>query len=168
MKVTALRDVETYIYSSVIMPLKGLAVPDLHFPSPIRGENGEEWQFQVRQERLHRDYRRNYQRTQAQRLANWEVVLFANGKEYVVAHFNPRVKWVKMYERPFRVLKAMPIMGKLYEGFYQNTPFGKIITEMDAPRVRPFRGRRHRGYDEPMEADSDGNYDVTTSEEMPF
>lgn len=141
MKVTSFKDVETYIYSSVIMPLKALNVPSLDIPSPIRGNRDREWSFQVRQAPLTREFRRNYQRTQAQRRSNMQVVLFTGSAEYVVASYNRKQHWVKIYERPFRVLKAMPLLGKLYEGFYQNTPFSKIITEMDAPRERAFRHR---------------------------
>lgn len=156
MKVTSFRDVETYIYSSVIIPLKQLNIPDLQFPSPIRGENGEDWQFSVRSQPINRDYRRNYQRTQAMRRANQQVMLFAEGREYVVAMYHPRQKWVKIYKRPFHSLKAVPLMGKLYEAFYTNSPFGKIMHELEAPRERRFRARGYRGrLQEPMEAYDD-------------
>lgn len=144
MKVTSFRDVEIYIYSSVIMYLKGLNAPDLAFPSPIKGENGLDWQFGVSPEPIHREFRRNYQREQAQERANLQVTLFTGNQDYVVATYNPKQKWVKIYERPFRVLKAVPLMGKLYEAFYTNAPFGKIITQLEAPRPQQFRHRRNR------------------------
>lgn len=152
MKVTSLRDVETYIYSSVIVPLKEMNVPPLDFATPIRGEADREWLLSVRQQPLNRDYRRNYQRTQAQRSRDWQVILFTGQREYVVATYNRKQHWVKIYERPFKILKAMPLMGKLYEGFYQNTPFTKVMTEVEAPRERQFRHRQNP-LRQPMEAD---------------
>lgn len=165
MKVTSFRDVETYIYSSLISRLKGLNIPEINFPSPIRGESGQTWELGIQSEPLQREFRRNYQRTQAQRKANTLIVLYAEGKEYIVGCYYPRQKWVKLYKKPFKQLNATPLMGRLFEAFYTETPFGKVIMADSHPRPRPFRHRRNRGHDYGEEAyDSDDGYD----EEMPF
>lgn len=137
MKVTSFKDVETYLYSSVIAPLKKLNTNLSGVESPLRSTNGEKvWTLQVVPEPPIRSYRRQYQRMQARRKANLQVVLYTGTREYVVAMYNPKHHWVKVYERPFRVLKATPLMGKLYEAFQNNTPFSKVISELDPPIAR--------------------------------
>lgn len=151
MKVTSFRDVETYLYSSVILPLKGMNVRPLDFPSPISSIDGKRvWELRVMPEPQHRVFRRNYQNTQARRNANQQVVLWTGTAEYVIATYQPRNHWVKVYERPFKTLKATPLMGKLYEVFSKNTPFTKIISELDPPVQGIMRDRRGRAID--MEA----------------
>lgn len=161
MKVTSFKDVETYLYSSVIIPLKRLNVRPLDFPSPITSSNGKKvWQLRVESELPRRNYRRNYQNTQARRRANQQVILWTGQHEYVVAMYNPHNHWVKVYERPFKILKATPLMGKMYEVFSKNTPFTKVITELDPPVQGIYRNRHGQAtdnmadempYDEDME-----------------
>lgn len=137
MRVTSFKDVETYLYSSVVVPLKKLSTNLSEVKSPITSNDGKrEWTIQVLPEPPARRYRRQYQRMQASRNANLQVILFTGKREYVVATYNPRHHWVKVYERPFRVLHATPLMGKLYEAFQNNTPFGKVISELDPPVQR--------------------------------
>lgn len=109
-------------------------------------------------EPVRRHYRRNYQNTLARRSANQQVVLWTGKTEYVVATYNPRTHWVKVYERPFKILKATPLMGKLYEVFNKNTPFTKVISALDPPVQGVFRDRRGRATDAeaPMEDDMEG------------
>lgn len=177
MKVTSLRDMENYIYSSVILPLKNLNVPDLDLPSPIKGENGNFWSLQVQREPLLREYRRNYQRTQAIRNSNFQVVLYNGTSEYVLATYHPKQHWVKLYQKPFRKLNAMMLLSKIHQALYQNEPFTKIMMETEAPRRRQARRRSRDSvsrrmsdyYDGPMLADDDGPeetpYDIP---EVPF
>lgn len=162
MKVTSFKDVETYIYSSVILPLKQLNVPDLPFPTPMRGDDGQEWSLMVRPQPLFGNFRRNYQRTQAQRRADMQVILFTGSKEYVVAQYNRKNKWVKVYQRAFMRLAAMPIYGKLFEAFQKNTPFAKVIPEVDPPEEH--RRRRPQFINDsparaPLPDEYFGNYD---------
>lgn len=133
MKVTNLKDVETYIYSSVILPLKSLNVPSLEYPSPIKGENGNVWQLSTRLAPVNREFRRNYQRTQALRRADWQVILYNGSRPYIIATYNPKNHWVKLYERPFRKLMAKLLMAKIQEAFNKNTPFTKVIVEQTPP-----------------------------------
>lgn len=142
MKVTSLKDVETYLYSSVIIPLKQLNVRQLDFPSPISSNDGRKlWTFRIAPEPPRRRYRRNYQNTLAQRRANLQILLSTGNREYVVATYNSKTHWIKVYERPFKTLGATPILGKLYEILNKNTPFTKIISELDPPTEGVYRNR---------------------------
>lgn len=169
MKVTSFKAVETYLYSSVVIPLKGMNVRPLDCPSPIFSNNGKRaWEFRVQAEPLRRSYRRQYQREQALAQANQQVVLWTGKNEYVVATYNTRHHWVKVYERPFRILKATPLLGKLYEVFQTNTPFGKVISELDPPVQGVYRNR-DGDMRMPQEAPDQPDYDEDEyDEERPF
>lgn len=140
MKVTSIKELEKYIYSSVIVPIKGLrSYP--YYASPITGDRGEAWELTVDSDMEQSNYRRNYQRTQASRNANKKIVLMVNGVVYVVATYHIKRKWVKLYKRPFKRLNANLLMNKLYSAFYDNAPFVKIMFEFDLPEKRPSRRR---------------------------
>ena len=127
MKVTSLRDVEAYIYSSVVLPLKKLNVEYLEIQSPIRDETGQVWQLSLNQTPITGNFRRRYQRTQAERKRNWNICLTTGRETFVVGEYNIKNHWVKLYEAPFRKVNAIMLLGKLHDVLNRNTPFTKII-----------------------------------------
>lgn len=141
MKVTSLKDVETYLYTSVVLPLKNIQAPELNFPSPITGKDGNSWSLQLQREPLERRYRRNYQRDRAQNNRRWQVILSTPSKMYLVAEYSHKTHWVRLYEEPFRKLNSMPLLGQLYKVFHENTPFTKVIM-MDMPMAHGRNARR--------------------------
>lgn len=161
MRVTSFKDVEIYIYSSVVLPLKRLNVSELPFASPIQSNEGRTWKLSIRRETLDRLFRRNYQRTQANRGRDWIVYLDTGEKSLPVARYKLKSHKVIVYEEPFRALDAMPLMGTMCSVFNKNTPFTKIILE-DA--MLPPRPRR-RNYDEFVDAHEAPDYPDDDEEE---
>jgi hypothetical protein len=163
MRVTSFKDVGIYLYTSAILPLKRLNLEELDFPSPLRGENGEVWTLSLERAAVPRRYRRNYQNMQANRRRDWHVILkVAHGQKYILASYNERNHWVKMYQEPFKVLGAMPLFGRLHHLFNTNTPFGKIVVEDAYMQPRPPRPRGDDRLEEPMypyPTDEDEEYD---------
>lgn len=148
MKVTSFKDVETYLYTSVILPLKRLDVPELEFGSPIQGDDGQAWTLYIGSEDPVRRYRRNYQNEEARQTSSYKIMLHAGKSDggshirYQVASYDVKRHTVEMYEQPFKTLNAMPLFGRLHSLFSSNAPFTKIVTEDAAPRPRPQRQRR--------------------------
>lgn len=140
MKVTRLKDVETYLYTSIVLPLKGLNTVEIDYPSPISGKDGEPWVFHLRRAPLQAQrLPRQYQRERAQRNRDWEIYLNIGQRRIHVGDYDIRSHVVRLYESPFKEMKAMILFGKLHQVFMENTPFSKVITETFPPRPR---GRR--------------------------
>lgn len=143
MKVTSFKDVETYLYTSVIMPLKGLNAPEFEFGSPIQGDNGVYWTLLLERSPLERRYRRNYQNERAERNRNWEIQLHTGeNKNHVLATYDINNHNIYLYKQPFRILDAIPLMGKMHDMFSRTQPFNNIMIEDAVPVPKP---RRQRG-----------------------
>ncbi len=141
MKVTSFKDVETYLYTSIILPLKNLQAPELEFGSPIRGDYGEPWILMLERTPAGRRYRRNI-----------EIQLnTGDNKNHILATYNIRNHNLYLYEQPFRVLNALPLLGKMHDMFNRTTPFNKIILE-DAYIIPKPRRQRGETFTEASEA----------------
>lgn len=127
MKVTSLKDVENYIYSVVILPLKDLGVEELSHQSPIMGKDGNAWQLGLARESIQGEFQHNYERDSAREGARWLVNLRAEGKRIVLADYQPRRHTVTMYQREVGTIKGANILfNKLEEAFRRYTPFDKV------------------------------------------
>lgn len=134
MKVRSLKDVETYIYTTLILPLKNLNLPELQYDSPIRDGVDSLWQFRLeRTPTMGSDFRRNFQRDRAENNREWWFVLYRGGEKTVVGEYNRRSHWVKLWDEPFKESGAMLVFGKLLEAVETNTPFTKVIVEHTHP-----------------------------------
>lgn len=128
MKVTSSKELETYIYSSVVLPLKGLNLPELHSPTPLTDDAGIAWYFMLKRTPIRPSYRRNYQREIANAKRNYWITFGSRGMpSQVIGEYNIKNHWVKLWEKPFRDINAMPIFSKLWNTLDNNTPFTKII-----------------------------------------
>lgn len=125
MKLTTLKDLETYLYSAVVLPLRGIRGISLEYDSPIKGSNGELWSLTLDREAV-RGHRRQGPRRRAERSSAYLVRLNTNTDSYVVAKYNIRNHNIVLYEQPFKVLKAMILFGKMHDVFVRYEPFNKI------------------------------------------
>lgn len=168
MKIKSFKDVETYIYTSIVLPLKGLNLPELNYSSPITDELGERWTFSLERTPVTGEFRRNYQRNLAQQNRNWWLILRSGNGEpkRVIGEYNVRSHFVKLWQEPFKQAGAMPVFGKLQEALDTNTPFTKVIVQYDHPPEythNPYDGLLSQTRDEyPEDSDED------TSDDMPF
>lgn len=136
MKVTSLKDVETYLYTSVVLPLKNRDGLSLTCPSPIFGKNGNPWNMEVIQPQVPRG-RHNYERDFNQVIEPFLVYLHgATDKPQILAQYNPKTKAVEIYEHPFKLLNAMPLLGKLHQMFNSHAPFGRVSIRKRRPVQR--------------------------------
>lgn len=131
MKINSFKDLETYVYSCIILPLKGLNLPDLHYSSPVRDKDGNIWKFSLEQTPIRGEFRRNYQRNRARSQRNWWVILTKgdNTRKEVIGEYNKDNHWIKLWDSTFKESDAMPVFGKLFEAFDTNTPFTKVIVD---------------------------------------
>lgn len=127
MKVTSLKDMESYIYSGVILPLKGLEIEPLSLSSPITDNNGAVY-FEVFTEDRGEPTQHNYQREEARRNAKWLIAVADRVKSMVVADYETHRHEVHIYEPAFSQFNGGAfIKGKLIEAFGKYEPFGKVI-----------------------------------------
>lgn len=128
MKVTSLKDMESYIYSSVILPLKELEVESLSMETPMRDAQGRGLQLSLTREEVVGDFHHNYQREAARTHARWVVRLRGGNVNKLVADYSPKRHTVRLYgwnqDSEYRML-----MNKLAEAFLSNTPFDKVFFE---------------------------------------
>lgn len=128
MKVTSLRDVEKYIYSSVILPLQNLGV-SLRMDTPI-SLNGSPVTFEVALERTSGRAAHNYMRDIArENLKSLVYMMDGNGRSEIVAEID-----VKHNVRIFKpaIARVLPTQGRgiilsaLVNSFDGNIPFKEV------------------------------------------
>lgn len=150
MRVTSFKDVEAYIFSRLVLPFKGLTLPELEVNSPLSGKDGTSWHLSLYQAEVSSSYRRNYQRTQARVNRNWFIGLIHLPNSYtptVLGEISIRNSWVRLYEQPFRDIGAMPLLGKMYDVFDRDTHFSKVLVESTNHRLSASPDDRFRQFD---------------------
>lgn len=127
MKITSLSALESYIYSSVILPFKNLKVQSISSVSPLL-DGSNHWAFSLSMEQIHGNFHHNFQRDRAREQAKTLVVLKAGGMTQVVADYDRRLRKVTIYQGAFQALdKGNYLMKRLEEAFRSNTPFEKVV-----------------------------------------
>jgi hypothetical protein len=128
MKVTSLKDMDNYIYSTVVLPLKELDVDGLSSVSPITDDNGRQAQFHVGNEDIHNvRYAHNFQREEAQRSTLRLVFLKYNRTTIIVADYNPKKHNVNIYTPQLETIEGGKlILNKLIHAFENHTPFTRV------------------------------------------
>lgn len=131
MKVTSLKDVDSYIYSSVVLPLKELDVDGLAISSPMTTRRGQPIKLQVtREETGHRRYDHNYQRDEARNSALHLIWYKFGYNQGVLADYDSRKHNVRVYAPAFRdVDDGKFLMNKLLQAFGNYTPFTNVSIE---------------------------------------
>lgn len=160
MKVTSLKDVETYLYSSVLVPLKQLRGVDFAYQSPLAGDAGDIWTVGTDQEQVRR-VRHNYERDWIQERAPWVIRLFTdNGeKQYIVGQYDPKTHAVILYETPFKLLRAMPLLGKFHQMFSTHPPFTDVSIRKRRKPARVKSQSRAAAPDNDWPEDEEEGYD---------
>lgn len=127
MKITGLKDMESYIYSKVILPLKELDVQGLAVETPMHDDKGTNYELLiVREETGHVRFAHNFQRNEAQANAKHLIILRYMHGSRVLADYDSRTHNVTVYEGAFEPSKGRLLMNKLVEAFNQYTPFTKV------------------------------------------
>lgn len=128
MKVTSLKELESYIYSSVILPLSGLDIDPLNFSTPITNDRGFEITFSIMTERVHGDFQHNFQRDDARNRAKKLVIVTVNDMEgFIAADFDRHTKDVTVYRPALREAGCRPfIINKFADAFRRHTAFHKV------------------------------------------
>lgn len=147
----ALKSLEAYIYSSVILPLKGLR-DGLNYPSPIV-VRGETFSFNVQRRALLGSYRRNYQREVARAKLPLEIVLSSRYTAEIVGEYSEKSHQVILYKKPFKQHGLEVVLNKIHSLMYTNTPFTKVrmMSEYIPPANQDERYDSDIDYDEPEE-----------------
>lgn len=127
MKVTSLKDMESYIYSTVILPLKELDVEGFSVRSPMTHPNGKRIDLFVnREETGHLRHEHNFQREEW-RNAALHLIWFKMGYDMrVLADYDHRKHKVRVYKPAFSRLQTNLLMNKLIEAFNMYTPFNGV------------------------------------------
>lgn len=122
MKVTSLKDLEAYIYSGVILPLKELVIDMPGQSSPMSDPGGGSYMLSVSRNVPNREFQHNYQRREAEANATWLVIL--NGPEggEILAEYQKQGHTVRIYRGAFN-LNSKILQNKLEEAFRNHTPF---------------------------------------------
>lgn len=145
MKPIPLKDVDAYIYTSIIMPLKNLNMQEIEFGSPMETKDGYPMTFYLDDSPMTREYRRQYQRTQAQRRADKLIKLHIDGGEspgmHILCSYNNKTHRITLYQDTFRRLGLNMLFNRMQLAFSANTPFTKIILG-DKPPTFELRRRR--------------------------
>lgn len=127
MKITGLKDMESYIYSKVILPLKELDIKGLEIKSPMH--DGDEKYYELllsREETGHVRFAHTYLRHETEANALHLIKLrYANSLQ-ILADYDSRTHEVKIYEPAFTPSKGQLLMNKLIEAFNHYTPFTNI------------------------------------------
>lgn len=129
MKITSFRDLESYIYSSVILPFKDLRVDNIHYESPLQ-DGSSPWIFAIRSEEVSGEFHHNFQRDRAREQAKSLVMLKVGGANLVVADYDHSLRKVTIYRGAFDGLdKGNYLLKRLEEAFRSNTPFEKVVID---------------------------------------
>lgn len=125
---TTLKDMESYIYSTVILPLKELDVGGLGIASPIVDTRGNTVDlFTGREEVGHRSYDHNFQRDEARNSALELVWHRYRNHDGVLADYDRRRHNVVIYTPEFNNIKGGKLlMNKLLQAFNYHAPFNKV------------------------------------------
>lgn len=134
-KATSLKQVDTYLYLSLILKLKELRV-DSYSPETPFSREGKKVQVLIELEPSTRTPRHNYERERASRNRNVIIYALWNGQRVPLAYFHIKQKWVKIFQAGFNEMKMQIYLGKFYELFYGNEPFGKVSIEKDKELYR--------------------------------
>lgn len=170
MRPASFKEIETYLYTSIVLPLKGLSVQELRYPSPLVGNDGERWELQAVLTPTRLNYRRNYQRTQAERRRNWWIIVKIGEREHrrtlVLGEYHNKYHTVKLYQQAFSELDAIPLMGKMLDVLQTNSPFTKVTVESgEYPEFERdgYSSPRSLRYDQP---DIDEAFDNSEDEDV--
>jgi len=127
MKVTSLKDVESYIYFSVIVHLKDLQLPEpIRVETPVFSDHGPV-EFRLTREKLVGNFQHNFQRHRAKTDAKHLVIIRTGLTNQIAADYDPITKDVNIYPEAFNIGRGTKILlNKLVEAFNQNTPFRKV------------------------------------------
>lgn len=129
MKKISTKDVEVYLYSSVILPLKALDVERFSYPSPFVDKAGFEATISIGTPIIDRsEYTYRYERELAHNGRPKVVICHYRGKAYVLAEYSPKRKVIEVFEHTFE--KKLPygrlMFRKLVEAFEQAHPFSRV------------------------------------------
>lgn len=128
MKLNSLKSLESYIYLSVILPLKGLTLGRIDSQSPALGHHGGYFSLEIGLESIDRSrYAHNYQREQASNRAKYLIYLSDGHHRAIVADYSEKTKEVSIFKDAFSGwVDAHIIDVKLEEAFRTHTPFSKV------------------------------------------
>lgn len=125
----SLKDLEHYIYSSVVLPLSDLDLPSLGVSSPLVNKRGEALEFFITTERVTGDFHYNYQRDKARLMANRLVMVgrLYQGGEHVVAEYDERKRSVIVYPEAIQ-MAGLPriVTNKLINSLMTHEPFCSV------------------------------------------
>ena len=132
MKVTSLSELDDYLYSSVIAPLKGLNT-NLSIQSPIAHE-GRAWWLELTRTAVG-NFRRNFQRDRAMEQRDYLILLITPNARYIVGKFFIKGRSVELYKKPFKDLNASIVLGRLHHMFDTHKPFTKITIKKESQEI---------------------------------
>lgn len=163
MTVTSLKDVDSFIYSKVVLPLKELDVDSMNMGSPItEGRHSLDF-FVSREEVTHVHYDHNYLRDEARNSAKHIINGTFGGMTAILADYDPKNHKVTVYSPAFvNIPKGKLIMNRLLSAFNNYAPF-RGIEILDTTRDAYMGGRYPVGEmsndDRDYDEDDDGEED---------
>lgn len=136
MKVTSFKELENYLYSSVVAPLKDLRI-DLDIDSPIRS-NDRKVRLYIEREGIGH-HSMNYQRSRARARAKM-LVRIDNGLHVATAgNYDKQNHAVELFKDVFKAYNCSLVLGRLHSMLDSTTPFTKVTVKLD-PSGQSFVG----------------------------
>jgi hypothetical protein len=128
-KLTSIKELDNYIYSSIILPLKGLDVPPVVSSSPMEMMANIFLHFEIRREEIRGDFQHNFQREAARELAGFLVVALVGYNGYIAAHYDQHRHRVTVWPEALTKLGAPKlVVNRFTTAFEEHTPFDKVET----------------------------------------
>lgn len=153
MKVTSLKDMDSYIYSKVVLPLKDLDVDGLIISSPMIRENRYVELYVNDEETGHISYSHQYQREEARMNTMKLVMLRYGNSRHVLADYNTKTHAVNVYASPFEALESgKMLMNRLIQAFNNYTPFTRVTIKDTARTI-------YANIEQPPVAEDNDDYD---------
>lgn len=137
---------ENYLYSSVVIPLKGLKVKKLYTSSPLVSPNGRTISFHINHDVG--VFRRNYQRDRARHSGDKKIILFDQYEEYICGRYTKHNHKVEFYSDVFKQFKLNYTLSKLCSLINGTSPFGKVKIKPLAPVERVARVYEEEDFDD--------------------
>jgi len=128
-KATSLKDMESYIYSAVMIPLKSLDMEPMWLTSPLIDKAGYPIEFTVQRERVSRNhFDHNYQAEEARLHAKMLVFIHHKGRVNVAADYSKRRHNVRIYPEAFaKIERGSLLLNKFREAFETHSPFNQVV-----------------------------------------
>lgn len=146
MKVSSLKQLENYLYSYMIAPLKELVV-DFRVDSPLKSPKGHPWHIVIKRTPVG-GWRRNYQRDRMLVERDYQIMIETHTGTFLLGTYFLKGRRVELYKEPFMLLRASILMASIQNMLDTHTPFTKVVIKRNAPEQPTYTQEYSPSFDE--------------------